>query len=61
MQNFENAQRLEINVKVKATGLVFREFVNVANCDNKWDIIEPILDGYTKKFGPIYWAIREVA
>ena len=57
---FENAQKLEIRIRVKNTNKELGCIIDVANCNNKWNIIEPLLDGYTKELGPIYWAIRVI-
>ena len=57
---FENAQKLEVKVRVKATSQELCSIIEVKNCNNVWDIIEPLLDGYTKAIGPIYWAIRVI-
>jgi len=57
---FENAQKLEIKVRVKSTSQELCCIIDVANCNNKWNIIEPLLDGYTKEFGKIYWSIRVI-
>lgn len=57
---FENAQKLEIIVRVKKTSQELNCVIDVKNCNNKWSIIEPILDGYTKELGNIYWSIRVI-
>ena len=57
---FENAQKLEIRIRVKNTSQEFGCIIDVASCNNKWNIIESLLDGYTKELGNIYWAIRAI-
>lgn len=57
--DFSNARKLEIKVKVKATGQEHSCIIDVANCD-KAIAIQTTLDEYTKALGHIYWAIRVI-